>query len=148
MNYGLAVLKSLGLPIEKLHDMLEVLEPPCIDHRLETFRTISFPNEGIEFAVTQYETLLSAHLFSEGLDEKKEYHRGLPFSITFRDQQIDVAKKMDRPPEASGGGNHWAGKVVPKWDKYCIDGALIHFQYSRVDGGVELITMMIQGQMP
>lgn len=142
MNYGLELLTKIGAPIEDCSNLLKMLEGPCDECPFETFRAFVFPKEGIEFAFDQNAKLVSVHLFSDGLDGKTEYHRELPFDVAFGDRRIDVANKFGIALEASGGGHQWEGTEVPYWDRYCISDALIHFQYSRVDGGVELITLM------
>jgi len=142
MNYGLELLTKIGSPIEDCSDLLKMLEGPCDECQFETFRTVVFAKEGIEFAFDHDAKMVSVHLFSDGLDGKTEYRRELPFDVAFGDRRIDVAKKLGIAPEASGGGDQWQGKIVPYWDRYCTGNALIHFQYSRVDGGVELVTIM------
>jgi len=147
MNFVLRVINKIGSPVEELGDLFGLLEGPCEEQQFETFSSFTFPTEGLAFSFDQSSELVSVHLYSAGLDGKAQYRRGLPFNIAFGDRRIHVAGKFGSPPEASGGGHQWNGKEVPNWDRYCFNEVLIHFQYSRVDQGVELVTIMAKNQV-
>lgn len=129
-------------------DLLKALEGRLNDTKFETVRKLDFPSEGIEFTFDKSEILTGVHLFSGGLDGKMGYTRELPFSVEFSDRRSDVIRKSGMSPEGSGGGDIWNEKVMPYWDRFKVDGALVHFQYSRDDTCVELVTLMYVASMP
>ena len=128
-----------------LKQIVATLSGPQVVTELEIERHIEYPEEGVELTVDNCNKLIGIHLFSEGLDGKHGYHRGGPFNVTFYDRHDDVIKKCERQPDKSGAETVWRGKCVPPWDLYYLAKASVHFQYSRENGRVELITIMWGG---
>ena len=135
--------KTLGKPkkCQDVTSVIQVLEGLRKEYRFETALMIEFPDEGIEFTFDDNDRLIGIHLFS-ALEEKTKYSRGIPFGVQCGDNRQTVCQKLGRSPDHSGDGNVWNGKIVPLWDSYEIDRGIIHLQYSRVDQGVELVTLM------
>jgi len=116
--------------------------PRVSEHALT--RVLCFDNDGVEITLNNSGLVGSVHLFSEGLDGKKAYIGTLPFSICFGDRCDEVRRKCGIKPTKTGAeGEIWRGRVLPAWEVYTLDAKEVHIQYSRVDGGVELVTLSL-----
>jgi hypothetical protein len=87
--------------------------------------------------------LCAFHLHRDGHSGYSQYPGRLPNSVVFGDSKADVLDKMGEPFATGGGGmSSVPPKLpIPRWLKYEMDGAILHFQLDDTDR-IDMVTLM------
>jgi hypothetical protein len=84
------------------------------------------------------------HFHREGHEGYHQYKGDFPGGIEFNDSEGDVRRKLGQPVKTGGGGLiPVLKKPVPRWLRYAMNGAMVHFQLD-ANGKVEMVALEVE----
>jgi len=87
--------------------------------------------------------LCAFHLHRRGHEGYSQYRGKLPNGVAFGDPKTDLLNKMGEPYATGGGGMSSVPPrlPIPRWLKYKLGEAVLHFQLDHADR-IEMVTLM------
>lgn len=125
------------IPEKKFFLDVQIPEP----ERIGDESYVEFPSLGISMVLPDGETISAIQLHGEGHEGYSQFSGEIHSEITFQMSRDQIREYLGSPVQHGDGG-----KVVflgdkPAWDAYSIDGHRFHFEYTRDNKSIQLVTI-------
>lgn len=98
-------------------------------------------DSGISFALNKKSKVESIFLYSDGVEEFKQYSEKLPGEISFEMSRAQVRKALGEPSLSGEAGGVGLMAIDFSFDRYESDTHYIRFEYTENDAHIRLVTI-------